>query len=88
MYSLHSGDRALAGDGVDRARLDAGVAVNAFGGVDVQLLGLGEAGLVRRRVDAVTGQTSTQDVSLVAIHGSLITYAIWAFRIVLCTSRM
>ncbi len=38
---------------VHGAGLDAGVAVNALGGIDVQLLGLGEPGLIGGRVDAV-----------------------------------
>src|SRR3954466_4453768 len=41
--------------GVDRACLDAGVAVDAFLGVDVELLDVVVVGLVRRRVDAVDG---------------------------------
>src|SRR3954452_13669925 len=46
-------DGVLGRDGIDRAGLDAGVAVDAFGGVDVQLIGLGETRLVRPRMDAV-----------------------------------
>src|SRR3954454_654538 len=43
----------LGRDGVDRAGLHAGVAVDALLGVDVELLGGLELGLVRRRMDAV-----------------------------------
>src|SRR3954453_12139631 len=39
--------------GVDRARLDAGVTVDALLGVDVELLDVVVVRLVRRRVDAV-----------------------------------
>src|SRR2546423_3196992 len=41
--------------GVHRAGLDAGVAVDALVGVDVEHLDLVVVGLVRRRVDAVDG---------------------------------
>jgi hypothetical protein len=43
----------LGGDRVDGARLHAGVAVDALLGVDVELLGFFESGLLRGRMDAV-----------------------------------
>jgi hypothetical protein len=46
-------DLVLGADRVDRARFDAGVAVDALRGVDVELLGVGEAGLVLGGMDAV-----------------------------------
>jgi hypothetical protein len=42
-------------DRVHRTHPAAGIAVDAFLRVDEQLLGFGEAGLVRSRVDAVDG---------------------------------
>src|SRR4029453_8248073 len=47
------GDLELGEDGVDRARLDAGVAVDAQLGIDVELFGRLEVGIARLRVDAV-----------------------------------
>jgi hypothetical protein len=67
------GDHVLGRDGVDRAGLYAGVAVDALLGIDVELLGLPEVGLVGPRVNAVDGQTSTQLVSFMPMQGSLIT---------------
>src|SRR5215211_2176770 len=49
------GELILGEAGVDRAGLDAGVAVDALLGVDVQHLDLVVVRLVRRRVDAVDG---------------------------------
>jgi hypothetical protein len=43
----------LGGDGVDWTRFDAGVAVDALLGVDVELVGLVEAGLVGRGMNAI-----------------------------------
>jgi len=43
----------LGGDRVDRARLDAGVAVDALLRIDVELLDVVVVGLVGRGVDAV-----------------------------------
>src|SRR3954447_26299489 len=47
------GNLVLGEARVDRAGLDAGVAVDALLGVDVELLDVVVVGLVRRRVDAV-----------------------------------
>src|SRR3954465_15848027 len=47
------GQLVLGEAGVDRARLDARVAVDALLGIDVELLNAVVVGLVRRRVDAV-----------------------------------
>jgi hypothetical protein len=64
----------LGGDGVDRAGLDAGVAVDALVGVDVELLVLLIVRLLRRWVDAVDrAHLHTQELSLVPMHGSWIT---------------
>ena len=54
--------------GVDRAGLDAGVAVDALVRVDVEHLDRVVVGLVRRRVDAVDGQTSTHELSLLPMQ--------------------
>src|SRR5690349_5200292 len=57
------GDLVLGRDRVDRARLDTGVAVDAFLRIDVQLFGLVEAGLVGGGMDAVNGaDLDTRDV--------------------------
>ena len=54
--SAHSSGQLVLGEaGVDRARLDARVAVDALLGVDVEHLDLVVVGLVGRRVDAVDG---------------------------------
>src|SRR5215203_2741905 len=47
------GELVLGEARIDGARLDAGVAVDALLGVDVELLDLVVVGLVRRRVDAI-----------------------------------
>src|SRR4051794_34814234 len=47
------GNLVLGEARVDRAGLDAGVAVDALLGIDVELLDLVVVGLVRRRVDAI-----------------------------------
>jgi predicted ArsR family transcriptional regulator len=47
------GDLILGEAGVDRAGLDAGVAVDALLGIDVELVGLCVAGLIRSGMDAV-----------------------------------
>ena len=76
MYCCHSGGTDVRRrDRIDRARLDACVAVDALLRVDVQLLSRVEAGLVGARMDAVDRTTSTHEVSFVPMHGSLITYA-------------
>src|SRR5687767_3033388 len=48
-------DLVVAEDRVDRAGVHAGVAVDADGGVDVELLGGLEVGVTRLRVNAVDG---------------------------------
>ena len=47
------GNRILGGDGVDGAGLDASIAIDALGGIDVQLLVRGPVRLVGSRMDAV-----------------------------------
>ena len=58
---------------VDRARLDAGVAVDALVRVDVELFDLVVVRLVGPGWMQSTGQTSTQELSLVPTQGSAIT---------------
>ena len=58
LVSVVSGTIAPTGQAVD-----AGAAVDARDGVDVEHLGRGEAGLVGCRVDALTGQAKTHDAS-------------------------
>ena len=50
---LLSVELGVGRDGADRARRDAGAAVHARDGIDVEHLGRREARLVRRRMDAV-----------------------------------
>jgi hypothetical protein len=54
-------------------RLHAGVAVDAFLGIDVELLGRFEVRLTGRRVDAVDRADLDADAGLVAMQGSLTT---------------
>src|SRR6476659_8328961 len=55
--------------GVHRAGLDAGIAVDALVGVDVELLDVVVIGLVRRRVDAVDGTDLDARVVLLSYAG-------------------
>lgn len=67
------GELVLGEAGVDRAGLDAGVAVDALVRIDEELLDVSSSGLVRQGWMQSTGQTSTQELSFWPMHGSAIT---------------
>ena len=69
-------DLVFGRDRVDRARFDAVVAIDALLGVHVEHLAASEPGSSAVGWMQSTGQISTHEVSLVPIHGSLITYVI------------
>ena len=70
------GGLVLGEAGVDRAGLDAGVAVDALVGIDVELLDALVIGLDQGRVDAVDGaDLDARELSLVPMQGSAMTYA-------------
>jgi hypothetical protein len=63
----------LGEDGIDRASLYAGVAVDALLGIDEQLLDLGEVRRILRRVYAVNGADLDTREVLTPMQGSAIT---------------
>src|SRR5439155_25601714 len=70
------GSRRLGEDRVHRARLHAGIAVDADLGIDVQLFGCLEVGVARLRMDAVDRTDLDAGVVLDAATGDYVGHGV------------